>query len=124
LSAPFWDGCTQRRLLFQRCADCAAAVFNPAPICSRCHSRALAWEQSCGLGSIYSWTVAHRPLSPKFTDVYAPVIVDLDEGYQMVSNVIGCDVADLAVGMPVQVEFHTVGDVALPYFRPVDGNVP
>lgn len=118
LTTPFWEGCAEGRLLFQRCANCAAAVFNPAPICPRCHSRRLEWEESSGVGTIYSWTVAYRPLSPKFTDVYAPVIIDLAEGYQMVSNVIGCDIDDLAVRLPVRVDFHAVGDFTLPYFRP------
>lgn len=120
LTAPFWDACGRGVLAFQRCSHCATAVFNPAPICPRCHGRHLDWIESAGRGSIYSWTVAYRPLSPKFTDVYAPVIVDVDEGYQMVSNVIGCDTADLAVGMRVEVEFHSVGEIALPYFRPSD----
>jgi uncharacterized OB-fold protein len=106
--------------MFQRCVNCGAAVFNPAPVCPRCHSQLLDWERSSGFGAIYSWTVAYRALSPKFTEVYAPVIVDLDEGYQMVSNVIGCDVADLTVDMRVRVEFHPVGDMTLPYFTPTD----
>jgi len=38
----------------------------------------------------------------------------------MLANVVGCDVADLAVGMRVQVEFHPVSEgYVLPYFRPV-----
>jgi uncharacterized OB-fold protein len=119
LTRPFWDACATGRLTFQRCTSCRHAVFNPAPICSVCHSTSLAWEDSAGLGSVYSWTVAYRPLSPAFTAPYAPVIVDMDEGYQIVSNVIGCRVGDLAVGMRVAVEFHGVGDVTLPYFRPV-----
>jgi hypothetical protein len=37
----------------------------------------------------------------------------------MLASVVGCDVADLAVGMRVAVEFHPVSDgFAIPYFRP------
>ena len=47
-------------------------------------------------------------------------VVDMDEGYQMLANIVGCDVADVAVGLRVGVEFHPVADgYALPYFRPV-----
>jgi hypothetical protein len=43
----------------------------------------------------------------------------MDEGYQMLSNVIGCEPDDIHDGMRVAVEFHPVGgDVHLPYFRP------
>jgi uncharacterized OB-fold protein len=49
------------------------------------------------------------------------VIVELDEGYQMVSNVIGCEPDDVRVGLRVEVEFHPAGkSMWLPYFRPID----
>ena len=120
LTTPFWDACRRGVLTFQRCAQCATAVFNPAPLCPRCLSGSLHWVESAGRGAIYSWTVAYRPLSPAFTDVYAPAIIDVDEGYQMVSNVIGCDTTQLAVGMRVEVQFHSVGEISLPYFRPAE----
>ena len=118
VTKPFWDACAEGRLAFQRCTACSTPVFNPATLCPRCHSSALAWEDSAGLGAIYSWTVAHRPLSPAFTPIYVPIIVDLDEGYQMVSNLIGCEDTDAAVGLRVKVEFHLVDTITLPYFRP------
>jgi hypothetical protein len=68
---------------------------------------------------VYSWTIAYRPQTEAFTVPYAPVIVNLNEGFQMLSNIIDCDTNDLAVGMRVQVEFREVGQMTLPYFRPV-----
>ena len=121
LARPFWDACKEHRLLYQRCARCDQAVFNPAPICPACLSRDLAWHESAGLGAIYSWTIAHRPMTPAFTVPYAPIIVDIDEGYQMVSNLVGCDTDVLAVGLRVRVDFHTIGAMTLPYFTPSDG---
>jgi uncharacterized OB-fold protein len=119
LSRPFWEGCAEGRLLYQRCARCGLAVFNPAPLCPGCRSRDLAWHESKGTGSIYSWTIAHRPMTPSYQAPYAPIIVDVDEGYQMVSNLIGCSVDAVAIGLRVQVEFHAVGTATLPYFRPI-----
>ena len=118
MSKPFWDGCNERKLLFQRCGACQRAVFNPAHVCRYCRSHELTWRESKGIGSIYSWTICHRPLSPAFTTPYAPVIVDLDEGYQMVSNLIGCDTDHVHVGLRVHVVFEAIGDRTLPYFRP------
>ena len=64
-----------------------------------------------------SWTVVHRPVTAEFEPPYAPAIVTLDEGYQMLTNIVGVAPEDLAVGMPVQVQFHAVSaDVTLPYF--------
>jgi len=120
LSQPFWDGCARGELLFQRCGACGRANFDPPLLCRWCGSRDLSWEQSAGNGTVYSWTVVWRPQQPSFVVPYAPAIVDIDEGYQMLANVVGCDVEDLAVGMRVAVEFHPVSDgVVIPYFRPV-----
>ena len=118
-SAPFWEGCNEGRLLFQRCGSCGGIVFEPAPLCRRCNGRDLHWEQSGGLGTVYSWTVAHRPQMAAFTVPYAPVIVDLDEGYQLLTNLIECDSDAIQVGMRVRVDFRDIGGQKLPYFRPV-----
>jgi uncharacterized OB-fold protein len=120
LSQPYWDGCARGELLFQRCGACGRPNFDPPLLCRWCGSRDLSWERSAGNGTVYSWTVVWRPQQPSFVVPYAPAIVDIDEGYQMLANIVGCDVEDLAVGMRVAVEFHPVSDgVVIPYFRPV-----
>jgi uncharacterized protein len=50
---------------------------------------------------------------------YAPAIVDLDEGYQMMTSLIGLAPDAISPGLAVQVEFHkTGGGQYLPYFKP------
>ena len=50
---------------------------------------------------------------------YAPAIVELDEGFRMMSAVVGCTPADLTAGMRLAAEFHPASDtIVLPYFRP------
>ena len=117
LSVPFWQGCRSLELRYQRCEDCGVANFPPTEHCRQCLSAELRWEQGSGLGEIYSWTVVHRPVTAEFEPPYAPAIITLDEGYQMLSNVVGIAPEDLAIGMRVRVQFHAVGgDVILPYF--------
>jgi uncharacterized OB-fold protein len=117
LSVPFWQGCSAGELRYQCCESCGAANFPPTEHCRQCLSAELSWERSGGRGEIYSWTVVHRPVTAEFEPPYAPAIVTLDEGYQMLTNVVGVAPADLAIGMRVQVQFHAVGaDVTLPYF--------
>src|SRR5690349_13464641 len=119
-SAPFWEACRRGELLYQRCDACGHAIFNPAPMCRWCHSTQLSWLQSTGVGEAYSWTVVWRPQTPVFNVPYVPAIIDVVEGYQMVSNIIGCEPEAISVGMRVSVEFHPIGgDVVLPYFRPI-----
>lgn len=125
LSAPFWEGCRCGELRYQRCAACGLANFPPTEHCRQCLSPQLQWQAGGGTGEIYSWTVVHRPVSPEFEPPYAPAIVTLDEGYQMLTNVVGVAPGDLAIGMRVRVQFHPVGpDVTLPYFTPYFAGPP
>ena len=119
ISQPFWDGSARGELLFQRCRNCGSPVFNPAPMCRSCLSTDLSWERSSGLGRVYSWTIAWRAQGPEFKTPYAAAIVDLNEGYQMISNIVQCEVEDVHVGMEVRVLFQAFREITMPYFRPV-----
>jgi uncharacterized protein len=117
VSAPFWQGCQSHELRYQRCDACGQANFPPTEHCRQCLSTELHWCTSGGTGEIYSWTVVYRPVTPEFEPPYAPAIVALDEGYEMLTNVIGVSPEDLAVGKRVRVDFRAVGpDLTLPYF--------
>jgi uncharacterized OB-fold protein len=59
---------------------------------------------------------------PAFADraPYNAVVVELDEGPFMVSNLVEIADADIAVGLPVEVTFVDLDDtLTLPQFRPV-----
>jgi uncharacterized protein len=117
ISAPFWEGCANHELRFQRCADCGQPNFPPSEHCRGCLSFRLDWTVSAGVGVIYSWTLVHRPVTADFAPPYAPAIVELREGYQMLTNIIGIAASELAVGLNVRVEFRSVKtDLTLPYF--------
>jgi hypothetical protein len=120
LSKEFYDFCQQRELRFQRCADCNAWRHVPREQCAQCGSRRWQWAKSHGLGVVFTWTVVARAMHPAFVaDVpYAPVVVELDEGVRLVSDVVDCPPDELAIGMRVRVEFVDVTpDVTLPKFR-------
>jgi uncharacterized OB-fold protein len=120
VSRPFWEGCKRGELLFQRCGDCGGATWSPALMCSNCWSTNTQWEQSKGEGEVYSWTVVWRPQTPEFTVPYAAVIMRMDEGYDFLSNMIGCDPEAIHVGMRAKVTFHRLtDDITLPYFVPL-----
>lgn len=117
LSAPFWEGCRAGQLRYQRCGECGSANFPPAEHCRGCLSPELAWRTGAGQGEIYSWTVVHRPVTAEFDAPYAPAIVTLDEGYQMLTNIVGVPADLLRIGLRVHAAFHAVTPgVTLPYF--------
>ena len=60
-----------------------------------------------------------RPVEPTYTVPYVPAVVDLDEGYQIVTNIVGCDDTEVRTGLRVVVSFHADrAGFTLPYFRP------
>ena len=118
LSAPHWDGARAGRLMVQRCEACRRYVFTPRHVCPGCLGDTLAWVESSGLGQVYSYTVIHRPPHPAFQPPYCAAIVELDEGWRMVTNIVGLAPEAVRVGLAVQVDFLEVGEAVLPVFRP------
>ena len=118
-SRPYWEGCRRHQLLSQRCAVCSYRGLGAFTVCARCQATSPVWEASAGTGSLYSWTVVWRPPDPSFHVPYAPAVVRLDEGFFMLSAVIGCEPEALHEGLRLVVEFHPASDnITLPYFRP------
>ena len=119
LSKPHWDGCREGKLRVQRCDDCGTHVFIPQTQCTSCYSQKLKWVESSGRGSVYSCTTIHRPQRLEFEVPYTVAIIELEEGWHMLSNVIGCPHEDIEVGLEVEVEFVRMSDdITLPMFKP------
>lgn len=119
VSKPFWEACAAGVLAFQSCGTCRAVHFPPVELCRDCLGTDLGWETSTGLGTLRTWTIVHRPASAAFEVPYAPAVVRLDEGFEMMTNLIGLAPAEIAADMRVEVEFHELSPgLRLPYFRP------
>jgi len=116
----FWEGCKRHELLIQRCKDCGTYRHYPRPMCPNCGSWNVEWAKVSGKGKVYTYIVAHQPFHPGFfADApYAVVIVELEEGVRIVSNIVDCTPEDIYIGIPVEVEFDDVTEeVTLPRFR-------
>ncbi len=64
----------------------------------------------------------HQVYHPGFVNEvpYAVVVVELDDGGRMISNVVGYPNERLEIGLPVEVTFEKLSDeVSLPKFRVV-----
>jgi uncharacterized OB-fold protein len=115
----FWEGVRAGKLLIQRCACCRTLRHPPGPVCSECHSFDWDTVTASGLGTLYSFVVAHYPVVAPFEHPNPVGLIQLDEGTRLVAQLVGVDRATLAIGQRVQVEFHTFdGDLVLPQFRP------
>jgi uncharacterized OB-fold protein len=69
-------------LHFQRCGACSSPIHPPRPMCPVCGSRDLGWEESAGVGTVYSTSDVHTR-----EETYNVSLVDLDEGIRVMSTV-------------------------------------
>ena len=114
----FWDGVGRHLLLLQRCDGCGRLRQPPGPRCPACGSFEWSTQPASGRGRVYSWILSHHPTEPDERP-RTVVLVDLDEGVRLVSNLV--DGAEPEVGMAVEVTFASVDGVTLPQFRAVAG---
>jgi uncharacterized OB-fold protein len=112
----FWEAAADDRLVIQRCADCGALRHPPAPMCGACGSLRWDVQDAVGRGHIVSWITSLHPNRPD--DLPRVVIlVQLEEGTRLVSNLVDAPPDGSYDDLPVQVEFADVDGVRTPRFR-------
>lgn len=120
LTAPFWAATRMRVLVRPVCADCGRNFFTPQVVCPGCLSENWSYLPSTGRGRIYSATVVHQAPSPDFAVPYRLAVVDLDEGWSMLANLVEGPAAGLPpAGTPVEVAWIDREGGPLPAFRVV-----
>jgi uncharacterized protein len=125
-SEPYWQGAAAGELRYQRCGHCDAAIFYPRALCTNCGAPDPDWSVSEGLGTVYAVSVVHRP-PPSFAGQapYAVLLVDLDEGFRMMSRFVDATPDTVSVGDRVRVIFQDGPDGRpTPYFTPARGQRP
>jgi len=115
-SAFFWKACERGELVVQKCEPCDKLWHPPRPICPLCHSTEKTESQLSGRGKVMSWARQVRPASFGFEESPWVILVELDEGVRMLSNLQSETAPEF--GMRVQVEFaETSSGKAVPVFR-------
>jgi uncharacterized OB-fold protein len=116
LSAPYWAGLRQNRLLVQRCRHCLTWQFGPEWICHRCHAFDPEWTEVEPRGQIFSWERVWHP-SRAVLRQYGPYLAVLVEiphagGVRMVGNLLGDPTQDVVIGADVEgvFEHHVASD--------------
>lgn len=121
-SAFFWEGVMREELLGQQCSGCKIFRHPPRPMCPKCQS--LEWQAVplSGRGRIHAWMQPVHPKLPMFEYPLVCVLVDLEEGIRLFSNLYECDAGEVFEGMEVEVFYApTKNDKKVPVFRPCPG---
>lgn len=118
----FWDAADQEQFVGQRCGDCKRYRFPPRPMCPNCFSVKQEVVALSGRGTVYTWVVPRHPMPFGFKESPIVATVELEEGYRLVSNLVGIGHEDVKPGMKVEVCFEpTMNHHKVPVFRPVGG---
>ncbi|MFL9966877.1 OB-fold domain-containing protein [Paraburkholderia sediminicola] len=108
--AVFRDYLGKGQLAYQRDAATGEAVFYPRVIGPGSGNPDLTWHISTGLGTVYAVTV----ISPRGEPPYNVVLIDMDEGFRLMSRVEGLPAESVRIGMRVRARVH----------HPADGQPP
>ena len=118
-TAFFWEGCEKGEFLVQKCEPCNKLWHPPRPMCPTCHSLEKTYDKLSGKGTVLSWARQVRPASYFFEESPFVILVELEEGIRMLSNLEGDTQPEF--GMAVEVEFaKTSGGKAVPVFKPAE----
>lgn len=108
-----------KQLHVQKCRNCGTYSHPPRPVCHNCRKFELEWVPVTGNGVIYSYVVYHRSVHPVFEVPYDVVLVELEEGVRIISNMVNCKPDDIYIGMPVELVVEDIDEnLALPKFKP------
>jgi uncharacterized protein len=120
VSAPYWEAAARGELVIQECPSCGHRQFYPRAVCTDCGADP-AWMTCSGRGTVHTYTVIRQNHAKPFRDElpYVVAVIELEEGPRMMSNVIGCEVGDVTIGMPVEVSFVAADEgIGVPFWKP------
>jgi len=111
----FWDAAADDRLVIQRCADCGSLRHPPAPMCGVCGSLEWDAQESTGRGRIVTWISSLHPNRPDDA-ARIVILVELEEGTRLVSNLVDAPHDGPYDDLPVVVEFRDDRGARTPFF--------
>ncbi|MCB0938441.1 MAG: OB-fold domain-containing protein [Mycobacterium sp.] len=117
---PFWDGLAEHRIRIQYSPSSDRYVFYPRVLAPGTLADDLHWREISGAASLYTFTVAYRPVAPHFAGDVPQIlaVVQWDEGPRFSTEIVNADPADVHVGMrlrPVFFDYPEDGVTMLRY---------
>lgn len=120
LTRPYWQAAAEERLVMPKCGACGHVSFPPRQWCPECFSGDLQWVEASGRATLLSFSKVYLDPFDGYADTlpYVLAVVQLEEGPQLMSNIVDCDPERIAIGDPLRVLFERRGEGAVPQFTP------
>jgi uncharacterized OB-fold protein len=124
-TAPFWDALASHKVRIQYSPSLGQYVFYPRLLAPGSLADDLEWREIPGLGTLYTFTIATRPVAPMFADAVPQLlaVVEWDEGPRFSTEMVNVDPAELRIGQRVQPVFfdYPEHDVTMLRYEPATG---
>ena len=120
LTQAYWDALREHRIVIPRRGD-GTYFWYPRVLEPGTLAEGWEWAPVSGRGTVYAFTIDRRGTAIAFAaDVpYVIAIVELEEGPRLTTNIVGCAVEEVRIGMPVEAVFEDLEEgVTLLKFRP------
>jgi uncharacterized protein len=122
VTAPFWDALAEHKIRIQYSPSLQQYVFYPRVLAPGTLADDLEWREISGLGTLYTFTIARKPVSPHFADSVPQLVavVQWDEGPRLSTELVNVAPEDITVGMRVKPVFfdYPDDDVTLLRYEP------
>jgi uncharacterized OB-fold protein len=107
----FLEHLAKGELAYQVSLDDNKAFYYPRAVAPGTGSDKLEWRVSQGLGTVYTTTVVHYKGEPPLN----VAMIDVDEGFRMMSRVEDIDPMQVKIGMRVKFRVHPGDAKQAPY---------
>ncbi|HEY8290324.1 MAG TPA: OB-fold domain-containing protein [Acetobacteraceae bacterium] len=116
--AEYIDHLKRGELGYQFSPSADRAVFYPRLVSPETGAADLEWRVSAGLGTVHATTVVH----PQQGTPYNVALIDVDEGFRLMSRVEDIDPRTVKIGLRVKFRVHTPEGDEDPYpvFTPAE----
>lgn len=117
----FWAATADGKLALARCTECRRYTHPPVELCPRC-AATMRFEPVSGRGTLFSYIVVHRAVTPGFAPGDLLGLVELNDqpGLRLTTRLPGVTADTARIGMPLIAEIVPLpgGDLHVPVFKP------
>jgi len=121
-AASFDNFCQEKKIMGARCKQCGSLMLPPRPMCRKCQSADLEWQEIKGKGKLISFTIIGVGPTPMINEgydrknPYCSGVVELEAGPRICTQVMDVDAAhpeNIKVNLPLVADFIERGSYSL-----------
>lgn len=116
---PFWDGLAEHTIRIQYSPSSNRYVFYPRVLAPGTLADDLEWREISGAATLYTYTVAYRPVAPHFAGDVPQIlaVVEWDEGPRFSTEIVNARPDEVSVGMRLKPVFFDYPDDGVTMLR-------